>query len=188
MRKQNYLASAECHEIGDRPLGNMSGSLEKKILFLRQSQRPSGMFFPGTQGSVSHIFWLSWQKYRALGDQSDGDYKRFNRQKIGERGRGASFAALNIKISVLLTSWSLASLCCEVGTEFGLELERLMAPEPMRLWPLSASWPGSMSPERPPLASPRSLSESVSAMLSVSSWKNGKVKNKLSQQLMHCPL
>ena len=33
MRKQNYLASAERHEIGDRPPGNMSGSLEKKILF-----------------------------------------------------------------------------------------------------------------------------------------------------------
>ena len=151
----------------------------KKSSFLRQSQWPSGMLFPGTQGSVSHIFWLSWQKYRALGDQSDGDYKRFNRQKMGARGRGASLAAQNIWISVLLTSWSPASLCCEVGTEFGLELERLIAPEPMRLWPLSASrppWPGSMSPERPPLASPRSLSESVSAMLSVSSWKNEKIK------------
>ena len=149
--------------------GKYIRKFDEQILFFK-TITANWNVFPRTQGSVSHIFWLSWQKYRALGDQSDGDYKRFNRQKIGERGRGASFAALNIKISVLLTSWSLASLCCEVGTEFGLELERLMAPEPMRLWPLSASWPGSMSPERPPLASPRSLSESVSAMLSVSSW------------------
>ena len=47
MRKQNYLASAERHEIGDRPPGNMSGSLTKKSSFLRQSQWPIEMLFPG---------------------------------------------------------------------------------------------------------------------------------------------
>ena len=73
--------------------GKYVRKFDEKILFFKTITVAKWEFFPGTQGSVSHIFWLSWQKYRALGDQSDGDYKRFNRHKIGERrGERASLS------------------------------------------------------------------------------------------------
>ena len=75
--------------------GKYIRKFDDKILFFK-TITANWNVFPRTQGSVSHIFWLSWQKYRALGDQSDGDYKRFNRHKIGERrerGRGACFSS-----------------------------------------------------------------------------------------------
>ena len=73
--------------------GKYVRKFDEKILFFKTITVANWNVVPRTKGSVSHIFWLSWQKYRALGDQSDGDYKRFNRHKIGDnlrlRGREA---------------------------------------------------------------------------------------------------
>ena len=93
--------------------GKYVRKFDEKILFFKTITVAKWEFFPGTQGSVSHIFWLSWQKYRALGDQSDGDYKRFNRHKIGERRgerRGLVYPPVNIYSSTHVMVASLVML------------------------------------------------------------------------------